>query len=218
MVSEFKIFEPYNDRLFAGSTLKSSGSFDGAFKKLPITISNEPVFMNQIHKDDVVAIEEKPRIQITGDAVITQKKGLSLAIKVADCQGVLIYDPKTNGVAAVHSGWRSSALNIIGKTIKKMQSELRSQPSDLLIGISPSLGPCCAEFTDPKKELPDFIQPYVNKNKVDFWSLSLAQCTKAGVLENQIEIAKTCTKCHPDKYFSHRNKETGRMAVFIGLK
>ncbi len=174
--------------------------------------------MNQMHQDDIIVIESEPSATLKADAVITKTKGLPLAVKVADCQGVLIYDPKTNSIAAVHSGWRSSALNIIGKTIKKMQSELGSKPSDLLIGISPSLGPCCAEFTDPTKELPDLIHPYINKNQVDFWSLSLAQCMKAGVPENQIEIAKTCTKCNHEKYFSHRNKETGRMAVFIGLK
>lgn len=217
MISKFKIFKPYENRLFAGTTLKKIGSFNNEKVQIPDTKMGL-IFLNQIHKDDVIKIEKKPQIQISGDALITQEKGIPLSIKVADCQGVLIYDPKTESIGAVHSGWRSSSLDIIGKTIKKMQSEFESSPSDLLVGISPSLGPCCAEFTDPKKELPDFIHPYINKNKVDFWSLSLAQCMKVGIPEDQIEITKTCTKCHSDKYFSHRNKDTGRMAVFIGLK
>ena len=130
----------------------------------------------------------------------------------------MIFDPKTNSIAAIHSGWKSSALNIIGKTVKRMEKIFGSKPVDLLVGIGPSLGPCCAQFSNPKKELPKSVHPYIKDDHVDLWSLSLDQLKEAGINKNQIEFIKECKKCNPDKYYSYRNADTGRMAVFISLK
>lgn len=172
---------------------------------------------NQVHGDEVMMIRERPADLLTCDAFITQSPHLPLMVKVADCQGVLIYDPITHSVAAVHSGWRGSTLNIIGKTIARMTAEVGVEPENLLVGISPSLGPCCAEFSDPENELPAFCHPFIQKgNRVDFWSLSLKQCKDAGVSEKNIELAGICTKCTPG-YFSHRNGDGGRMGVFATL-
>jgi len=139
-------------------------------------------------------------------------------VKAADCQGVLIYDPKNEAVAAVHSGWKGSALNIIGKTIEKMKLKYGSDPQDLLVAVSPSLGPCCAQFSDPNKELPDFCKPFIKPNKhVDFWALTLHQLAEAGVTEDHIELSGLCTKCQPG-YHSYRNGDSQRMGVFVKLK
>lgn len=225
MILEFSILKPFSDRLVHGVTTKSLGSFNDKgskfknqlkrFKKLT---KKEPIFSNQVHGDEIIMIKARPQESFKGDSFITQQKNIPLVVKVADCQGILIYDPKTESIAAIHVGWRSLALNIIGKTIQKMRDAFGSNPEDLLVGISPSLGPCCAEFGDPKNELPNSIHPYIKGKYVDLWLVSLEQLKKAGVPENQIEIIKECTKCKPEQYFSHRNADTGRMAVFIGLK
>lgn len=223
MILEFTIFRPYADRIICGVTTKKLGSFHDKDKdftsqiaKLPI--SNNPIFSNQLHGDGVIIVNESPQQQFEGDAFITNKKNLPLAIKVADCQGMVIFDTKTNTIAAIHSGWRGSVLNIVGKTVNKMSEVFKSNPSDLIVGISHSLGPCCAEFSDPKTELPESVHPFIRGRNVDLWSLSLKQLTDAGVPENQIEMIRECTKCKTDSYFSHRNKDKGRMAVFIELK
>ena len=93
----------------------------------------------------------------------------------------------------------------------------KTNPYDLFVGISPSLGPCCAKFSNPEKELPESMKPYIQSQNVDLWALSLNQLKEAGVPENQIELTKECTQCQPDKYYSHRNADNGRMAVFISL-
>ena len=221
MILEFSIFKPYSDRLIHGITTKSLGSFndeepgfENQKSKLPI----EPIFSKQIHGDKIILVTDRPDQQFQADAFITQVKNLPLGVKVADCQGVLMYDPKTNSIAAIHSGWKSSALNIIGKTVKKMEEIFGSNPTDLLVGIGPSLGPCCAQFSNPENELPESVHPYIKDDHVDLWSLSLDQLKDAGVKENQIEFIKECTKCNPDKYYSYRNQDTERMAVFISLR
>lgn len=223
MLLQFDIFKPYSDRLVQGITTKPFGSLNGTDKnyesqlnKLEGYSGKIPVFAIQIHSDIILKIDQAPKERPEADALITNKKGLPIGIKVADCQGILLFDPKQNAMAAVHSGWRGSAQNIIEKTVKRMTEEFGSDPSDLLAGVSPSLGPCCFEFTDPEKELPKAMHPYVKNKKLDYWSLSLRQLQDAGV--KSIEIKAECTKCHPDRFFSYRNKDTGRMAAFIGLK
>lgn len=225
MIESFSILRPFADQVTQGITTKPFGSVNDAeenfpeqMNKLSVITEQKPVFSDQCHQDEIIILDEYPKINIEGDAFITQKKELPLAIKVADCQGLVMFDPITKTIAAVHSGWRGSALNIIGKTIQKMKAKFNVNPANLLVGVSPSLGECCAEFTNPEKELPSFIHPYIKNKHVDFWKLSIAQCRSAGVPENQIEVAGRCTKCEPDAYFSHRNKDSGRMAVFIGLK
>lgn len=220
MILEFSLFKPSSGQLIHGVTTKPLGSFNDEEKsfeeqkkKLPVN----PVFNKQVHGDKIILINERPDQPFEADALITQQKNLPLGIKVADCQGVLIFDPKANSIAAIHSGWKSSVLNIIGKTVKKMKEVFGSDPADLLVGISPSLGPCCTQFSDPEKELPEFIRPFIKEKHVDFWSLSLQQLKEAGVSEKQIEIMRKCTRCNADQFFSYRNDDTGRMAVFFSL-
>ncbi len=153
------------------------------------------------------------------DGFITDVPGVTLMVRFADCQGVLVLDPVKRVVSAVHSGWRGNAKNIIGKAVMKMVNEFECNPSDLLVGISPSLGPCCAEFTDPLKELPEFMHKYVDGQHVNLWQCSLDQLDEVGVPFHNIEIARKCTVCKNNEFFSYRggNKTTGHMGGVIQL-
>lgn len=205
MILEFDILKPYADKIEQG-LVKDLLEIPGA------------IMAEQVHADDIVEINERPLAELRCDAFMTQKKGLPLMVKVADCQGLLIYDPENDAIASVHSGWRGSVLNIIGKTIQKMKQKYDSDPSALLVAISPSLGPCCAEFTDPRNELPAFMHRFIKANNhVDFWSLSLEQLKLEGVLPKHIELAGRCTKCQPG-YYSYRNGDSQRLGVFVKLR
>lgn len=197
---QFDILKPYSDKIEHGVTPDLFG-----------------ILADQVHGDEVMEIVAKPEGLPKCDAFITMQSDLPLMVKVADCQGILIYDPVTHSAAAVHSGWRGSTLNIIGKAIREMEKSFVVDPKNLRVGISPSLGPCCAEFSDPKNELPEFCHEFIgDNNHIDFWSMSVKQCQNAGIPENQIELAGKCTKCQPG-YLSHRNGDSGRMGVFVTL-
>jgi len=221
MISRFDLFEPYRNKLVVGTTTKYLGSFkhsDASFadnvKELGL---GEPLLAEQIHSDFILEVDRMPETEVKVDAFITQAKNLLLGAKSADCQGVVIFDPVRKVVGVVHSGWKGSAQNIIGKTIRQMQMTFGSEGRGLLVGISPSLGPCCAEFSDPMEELPTFCHPFILGNKhVDFWSLSKKQCADEGVLELNVEVAGICTKCDPN-YFSYRLGDAGRMMTFAKL-
>ena len=110
--------------------------------------------------------------------------------------------------------------NIIGRTVNVMKKNFGGLPSDIVAGVSPSLGPCCAEFTNYKDEIPNKYWVYKDGNDhFDFWSLSCDQLCKAGVLLDNIYLSKKCTKCNTDLFFSYRRESiTGRFAAVIGLK
>jgi len=223
MILEFEIFKPYADRLVQGFTTKAMGSLSGddpnynqQLEGLEKTIGVRPAFALQIHSDSILHIQDVPSERPQGDGFLTNQKNLAIGVKVADCAGILLFDPVQNAIAAVHSGWRGGTQNIVGKAVQKMVETFGSNPPNILAAISPSIGPCCLKFSDPEKELPKSIHPFVTKCYMDIWALTASQLVEAGI--KNIELKAECTKCNQDRYFSHRNKETGRMAVFIGLK
>ncbi len=184
----------------------------GVFSGIPL------VGTNQTHSDRVVVVGDHPDIE-EGDALITQKRGVALLIKTADCQAAIVYDPIRQVIANIHAGWRGNVQNIYAKTVKRMEEEFGSRPEDLLVGISPSLGPDASEFVNYKNEFPEDFWPFqVKPNHFDLWAIARKQFIDAGVLPENIEIASECTRSNPHDYFSHRHdKATGRQATIIGL-
>lgn len=106
------------------------------------------------------------------DAFITSAKEVGLLVKIADCQPILLYDPTRRIVGAVHSGWRGSIKNILGKTVQRMEGEFGVNPQDVYVAIGPSLGPCCATFSNPDQELPpEILKHRRDEKRIDFWRL-----------------------------------------------
>ena len=169
-------------------------------------------------QNDIYGIESERRFE--ADAIVTDIPGKLLVIQVADCQSVLIYDPVQKVAANVHSGWRGSINNIIGCTLKVMENSFGCRSRDIVAGIGPSLGPCCAEFVNYKNEIPELFWKYKNDNNYfDFWSISRDQLCEAGVLPENVDLSQMCTKCDLKRFFSYRGEgTTGRFAALIGLK
>ncbi|MFZ3047317.1 MAG: peptidoglycan editing factor PgeF [Desulfatirhabdiaceae bacterium] len=153
------------------------------------------------------------------DALVTQLPQKNLMIQVADCQAILIYDPIKQVVANIHSGWRGSIGNIVGKTIQTMLEIFQCSPQDMLAGIGPSLGPCCSEFVNYRMEIPKAMWGYrLPKNHFDFWAMTEDQLVDAGVPRTRIQQSGLCTRCRTDLFFSYRReKQTGRFAALIGM-
>ncbi|RTZ96248.1 MAG: peptidoglycan editing factor PgeF [Deltaproteobacteria bacterium] len=187
---------------------------------LRATGGTDLMWMRQVHGTRV-HIAEKGAATGTpvADALITAIPGLLLVVQVADCQPVLLYDPRRHIAAGVHSGWKGSVANILGRTVAGMISEFGCRPADILAGIGPSLGPCCAEFRHYQTELPEAFRSYKGpRSHFDFWAISVDQLCRAGLQKDNIEVQKVCTRCHDDRYFSYRaEKITGRFAAVIGL-
>jgi YfiH family protein len=157
--------------------------------------------------------------RIDGDALITNRDYSALVIQTADCQAIIIIDPVRRVVANIHSGWRGSVGNIVGRTIRTMTGKYGSRPRDMLCGIGPSLGPCCAEFVHYRDELPESFWHYRRSGDIfDFWEISRDQMLEAGILGDHISLSGICTKCNQHLFFSYRgDPQTGRFATVVGI-
>lgn len=155
----------------------------------------------------------------SADGAVTDVPGRLLLIQVADCQSVMLYDPRCRVVANVHCGWRGSVANILGRAVGVMQERFGCHPETIMAGIGPSLGPCCAEFVNYRSEIPEKFWGYrVGRDHFDFWSLSRDQLRAAGLPEAQIECSQMCSRCNPHLFFSYRRaRHTGRFAAVIGI-
>ena len=193
------------------------------------------LFLSQVHGSDILTVTSEadvaggiwtgqgdpPSRIFEADGVVSDIKGLGLVIQVADCQAVVMVDPEKQVIANVHSGWRGSVADILGKCVRAMVETFGCRPENIRAGISPSLGPCCAEFINYEKEIPESLWPYkaVDSPLFDFWQISMDQLMAAGVPDRQIEVMGLCTKCRTDLFYSYRaEKTTGRFAAVIALK
>lgn len=86
-----------------------------------------------------------PTRTLSGDALISDRAGLLLAIRVADCVPILMVDRKRRAVAAVHAGWRGALARIVEKAAGEMGRMFHSRPQDLIAAVGPSIRRCCYE-------------------------------------------------------------------------
>jgi polyphenol oxidase len=80
---------------------------------------------------------------LRGDALITNRSDILLAILTADCVPVLVADTRRRVVAAFHAGWRGTLARIVERGIGTMRLQFGSRPKDLIAAIGPGIGACC---------------------------------------------------------------------------
>ena len=172
---------------------------------------------------DGVEIVTGPGEYANKDALITEKPGVYLRVLTADCSPILIWSRKTPLVAAVHSGWQGSELDILGKTLIRMHQEMGASTNSLSMVIGPGLsrenfevGP---EFSD--KFASEFLFPLPGSNRYLFDNNAYLRTTamRLGVPGHQIETLPSCSFRDNDLFYSHRREggTTGRMMSVIGI-
>lgn len=153
------------------------------------------------------------------DALITNQPDYGLMIKHADCQAALFYDPVHHALANVHCGWRGNVQNIYAETVSAMRAKMGSRPEDLLVCISPSLGPEVSEFKNYRTELPESFWSFqIKPTYFNLWEISRHQLLESGILPHHIEIASICTYTQEKDFYSYRrDKVTGRNATVVAI-
>ena len=181
------------------------------------------VHANQVHSDGV-SIVTKPGLYPATDALITSQKGLNLVISVADCMPVMLYD-KANGVIAnIHSGWRGTQKNIVGKTISILESDFGTSPAKLIIFMGPAISK--SNFEVDKDVADMFPAEYVSpkpeadgKFIVDTGKMVYQSLLSAGVPAGNIEQFPECTFASAHLHSYRRDKSnSGRMFAVLGMK
>ncbi len=154
----------------------------------------------QIHGDKIACVNamvETDREFSGCDGIITNQRGVTLGIYVADCCAVYLVDRKQRAAALIHSGKKGTNLRIVSKAIAQMHEKFSIEPQDLIAQLSPCIRP-------PHYE-------------VDFAADIIRQCQTAGL--NEIHDSGICTACNLDAYYSYRAEKgrTGRMLALLAL-
>lgn len=189
------------------------------------------ILMRQVHGDRILVIDEDgplPHPLNECDGLITDRPGVALGVRTADCVPVLFADPVRRIVGAVHAGWRGTALGIAAKMVEIFVEQYGSRREDLLAAIGPAIGSCCyqvdAPLFDAFSKISDRERFLKRCTQTDHWRLDnpLAnrfQIEKAGVPSENISAVGQCTSCRQDLFFSHRGSNgcAGRQINFVML-
>lgn len=197
----------------------------------------------QVHEARVAVVRNDQRGDVFDDtdALVTKAALVPLVILTADCAAIVFFDPVHRAVGIAHAGWRGTVARIAARTVETMQSAFGSKPHELIVGIGPSIGPCCYEvgsevidavaaaFPDQTEELlvePDMasagsFRASVNEDKkhFDLWRANEIVLRDAGVNEERIDASRLCTSCRTDLFYSHRAEKgnTGRFGAIVML-
>jgi len=188
--------------------------------------------VKQVHGTDALVVDRaltsSDRFSGGWDALVTDQRGIMVAVRTADCVPVLMHDSKRKIVAAVHAGWRGAVAGIVGKTIAVMESQFGTVPDHVQVSIGPSAGACCYEVDQTVLDkLPEACPDYQRvvrgqrdgKAHLDLKMLIREQARNAGIQQDSITCVNLCTICHEDLFFSYRRegKVIGTMVSAIGL-
>jgi YfiH family protein len=194
----------------------------------------QTVFTKQQHTDNVRVVTEDHRGEglyrettEVCDGQITDRPGVALVAFTADCTPILLFDPVRKAIGAVHAGWRGTAQGIAAKAVDAMVREYGCERSNIQAAIGPCIGKCCFETDwDVPQAMLDSLGPKAmtaitqkgDKYFVDNKFCNALWLQRAGV--GALDISPHCTKCDPDRYWSHRvtGGQRGSLAAVIMLK
>lgn len=182
--------------------------------------SGRVAYADQVHSDKIQVVSEGGTYSST-DGLITTMPGLTLAIQVADCAAVLLWDTSNHVVGAFHAGWRGAAAGILPKGVRSMVRQ-GADPGQMEAFVSPCLSQKNFEVGPEVAEL--FPSLFVDRNSyrkphVDLKGFLAGQLREAGLKASHMEVRKECTLDEAGDFYSYRREgeESGRMMALIRL-
>ena len=154
------------------------------------------------------------------DGYITDRQGVVLGVRTADCVPILLYAAPHNGfggaVAAVHAGWRGTVSKIVINAIDKI-IEKGAGLQEIKVAIGPAIEKCCYEVRDDFyhsfKEFAgeEITEKFVKSDTVrdgvwwaDLKGVNRELLIQRGIPRENIDVCELCTCCMPDEFYSHR--------------
>lgn len=170
---------------------------------------------HQIHGAGVVTHGGAWRGWLRGQSVdghVTAARGTALAVTVADCTPVLVWHPG-GAIAALHAGWRGTAARILQAGVSALAA-LGFPAEECEVWLGPSICGGCYEV-GPEVLTAMHGTPFSEKGYLDVRAVLAGQA--AGLRVARVTVADGCSRCHADRYFSHRGGDTGRMLGIVAL-
>jgi YfiH family protein len=183
-------------------------------------------FLSQVHGiDHKVLLGSEAREAVLfeeGDITVSTTAGVACGVRMADCAAILLADPKSGAVAAVHSGWRGTVQNAARAGVHALRHAIGGNPA-LLAVVGPHIETCCFEVgADVASEiaacspLGDTIVDRTHERPhVDLRRVIERQLLDAGVAD--VAHVRGCTMCDALRFHSYRRDgvKSGRMLAAI---
>jgi YfiH family protein len=174
--------------------------------------------ISQVHGQRILACTAAGP-QGRGDALVTDRSGVLLAVRTADCLPVFVVDPSGPALALAHLGWRGARLGLAGKTVRALETLYGSRAERLWVGIGPGIAPCCYEVGDDVAGAfdPTHVRREGSRMWLDLPGAVRGDLVAAGVDPSRIEPSGHCTACEPELFHSHRRDASGaRLFSLLG--
>ena len=145
------------------------------------------------------------------DALWTDERKVSLAIKIADCLPVSMIDAEHAVIANVHSGWRGAAQGITAATVDAISRETAFEPRSSFAYLGPSIRVCCFEVGEEVAS--QFEARYVDKTHakphIDLVTFTADILRAHGFADDRISDSELCTRCDGSVFHSYRREGKG---------
>lgn len=178
----------------------------------------EYIRAKQVHSDVVLTADGQNGFIGRGDALVLSEPGYLIGVRTADCVPILIADPESRTIAAVHAGWRGTAASIAQKATSRLH-DFGAKSENLLVAIGPCIGECCFEVGP--ELAPHFQSTFPEQTdfrRIDLTEANRRQLIATGVRPDHIDISGLCTKCGDEFHSFRRDREaSGRMVAAIGI-
>jgi len=188
--------------------------------------------LTQVHGDRIVRITETVEAaslrKTEGDALVTDRPRVPIAVRAADCVPILIAHPDRI-VAAVHAGWKGTQAEVLKKTLDFLRKEMGVDLSKARLAIGPAICGRCYEVGEEVasafSRFPEQVTALsVEKFLLDLKAINLHLALEAGVDASKIEVRPECTLCDEKKFYSYRGemkrgeKGEGRNVAWVMLR
>lgn len=189
--------------------------------------SDQLAQVRQVHSTKVIKADLPVDAVEEGDAITTDKQGLLLLMRFADCVPIVFYDPAHQAIAIAHAGWKGTLRGVAAEVVRAMMGHYGTDPGALRVGIGPSIGPDhyyvgSEVIEEVKSVFPDSFDRVIAEDadgvKLDLWAANQIHLRDMGV--RNIDLSGICTGCDQELWYSHRAEggRTGRFGGVIGLK
>jgi YfiH family protein len=226
---------PY-DRLNLGDHVGDNPVFVAANRAIfQQAMGARPVFLNQVHGTQVLALDATTPHASVADACLTRQTGLACTIMVADCLPVLFTTADGRWVGAAHAGWRGLAgqggVGILEQTYTCFRAQAQEKRAQAAIEIIAWLGPCIgpekfevgdevrAAFVTGDAQAAQMFAPLAGgKWLANLAGLARQRLARLGITQvfGNDGSLDWCTVTQPSRFFSHRrDRVSGRLAVSI---
>jgi len=239
---QFKKLLEYKDKIRHCYTMRCSDykEDDGEnYKKLYDSLKlNYGKFVrieHQIHSNFVERVDNESKMHTDIDGLVTNKEGISLSLRFADCTPIYLYDPIKNVIGNIHSGWKGTVQKIAMEGLKKLIEEFDSKPENIIACIGPAIGKCHLEVDEDVKDIFETTFSYMNINNkiiekkeikkgkqkyfIDTNLINRKMLEEMGLKPENIIESNICTVCNSNLLHSYRvdKENSGRNTAVMGL-